>query len=267
MTRILLIHWNEAEGAERVRLLQAAGFEAACLTPRGSAGLRALRQSPPDAFVIDLSRLPSQGCAVAVDLRRQKATRPAPIVFAGGVPGKVGRIRELLPDATYTEWEQAAAAVRAALANVPARPAVPSAMDAYAGVPLPRKLGIRPGLAVALLDAPEGFECKLEPLPEGVQIRRGGRGQAGLVLLFVASASVLRKRFPAAVRLLEQGGSVWIAWPKKASGVPTDLGETAVRAFGLVAQWVDYKICAIDETWSGLLFTRRSSARKAPPRP
>ena len=150
-----------------------------------------------------------------------------------------------------------AGAVKSALANPPATPAVPSTMDFYAGASLARKLGIRPGTAVALLDAPEGFERQLDPLPAEVEIRRGSRGRASLVLLFAASMRHLRKRFAAAARLLEHGGSVWIAWPKKTSGVPTDLGEAAVRSFGLAAGFVDYKICAIDETWSGLLFTRR----------
>jgi CheY-like chemotaxis protein len=258
--RIVLIHWNEAEGAARAELLRAAGFESTCLTPRGgSSDLRTLRQNVPDVFVIDLSRVPSQGCAVAVDLRRGKATRPAPIVFAGGAPEKVDRIRKLLPDATYTAWENVAVAVKSALANAPATPAVPSAMELYAGASLSKKLGIRPGTVVALLEAPEAFERKLEPLPANVEIRHGSRGRASLVLLFAGSMSDLRKRFAAAARLLEHGGSVWIAWPKKASGISTDLGETAVRSFGLAAGWVDYKICAMDETWSGLLFTRRSS--------
>ena len=258
MPRIILIHWNEGEGAARLEILRAAGLESTCLAPRGGAAdLRALRQHVPDAFVIDLSRLPSQGRAVAVELRRQKATRLAPIVFAGGAPEKVDRIRALLPDAVYAEWEDMAAAVGLALASAPATPTVPSTMDFYAGTSLAKKLGIRAGTAVALLEAPEGFERKLDPLPPQVEIRRGARGRAGLVLLFVTSRRDLRRRFATAERLLENGGSVWIAWPKKASGIPTDLGETAVRSFGLAAGWVDYKICAIDETWSGLLFARR----------
>ena len=258
MPRLVLIHWNEAEGAARAKTLRAAGFASTSLAPRGgNADLRALRENVPDAFVIDLSRLPSQGRAVAVELRRQKATRLAPLVFAGGEPEKVDRIRKLLPDATYTAWEGIAAAVESALANAPATPTVPSTMDFYAGAPLAKKLGIRPGTAVALLEAPEGFERLLDPLPPDVEIRRGARGRATLVLLFSMSMRDLRKRFATAARLLDHGGSAWIAWPKKASGIATDLNETAVRAFGLAAGWVDYKVCAIDETWSGLLFTRR----------
>ncbi len=255
--RIVLIHWSEQEAAARAESLRPAGFESTCVVPRSGSDLRSLRQNVPDAFVIDLSRQPSQGCAIAVELRRQKATRPAPIVFAGGAPDKVDRIRKLLPDATYTAWDEIAPAIRSALANAPLTPAVPSAMDLYAGASLAKKLGVRPGMVVALLEAPEGFERKIVPLPPDVEIRRGSRGRASLVLLFAASVRDLRKRFAAAARLLEHGGSVWIAWPKKASGVSSDLGETTVRSFGLAEGWVDYKICAMDETWSGLLFTRR----------
>ncbi len=259
MARIVLIHWNEAEGKERAEILRAAGFESTCLAPRGGAAdLRALRENVPDAFVIDLSRLPSQGRSVAVELRRQKATRLAPIVFVSGESEKVDRIRQLLPDATYAAWEDIAAAVRSALVNAPATPTVPSTMDFYAGASLAKKLGIRPGAAVALLEAPEGFERRLDPLPPDVEIRRGARGRASLVLLFAMSMRDLRKRFAASARLLDHGGSAWIAWPKKTSGIATDLNETAVRSFGLAAGWVDYKVCAIDETWSGLLFTRRA---------
>lgn len=258
MPRIILIHWNEAEGAARAKTLRAAGFESTSLAPRGGAAeLKALGQNVPDAFVIDLSRLPSQGRAVAVELRRQKATRLVPLVFAGGEPEKVERTRQLLPDAAYAAWDDIAAAVRSALANAPASPTVPSTMDFYAGAPLAKKLGIRAGAAVALLEAPEGFERLLDPVPPDVEIRRGARGRASLVLLFAMSMRDLRKRFGTAARLLEGGGSVWIAWPNKASGIAIDLNETAVRSFGLAAGWVDYKICAIDETWSGLLFTRR----------
>ncbi len=261
MARILLIHWNQAEGAVRRQDLKNAGYEVTCLAPTGGAAdLRPIRQNPPDAFVIDLSRQPSQGSAVGIELRRQKATRLVPIVFAGGVPEKVERIRTLLPDATFCDWEAIAGAVQDALAAPPLNPVVPSTMDIYASASLAKKLGIRKGASVALLEAPNGFEAKLEPLPEAVEVRRGARGRANLVLLFAPSMSELRKRFPAAARLLEGGGSVWLAWPKKASGIATDLGETTVRSFGLAQGFVDYKVCAIDETWSGLLFTRRSKA-------
>ena len=258
MTRVVVIHWQEAEGAERVKSLKAAGYDARCLTPRGGAAvLRALGEHPPDALVIDLTRSPSQGRAVAIELRRRKATRLVPLIFAGGAPEKVASLRELLPDAGYTEWDGAAEAIRRALASAPASPVVPSTMQPYSGTPLVKKLGIRSGCVVALIEAPDDFERKLGPLPDGAVLRRGGRGAAGMVLLFTRSMRGLEKEFPRAARLLEQGGGLWIAWPKKASGVATDLSETSVRRFGLAAGFVDYKVCAIDDTWSGLLFARR----------
>jgi hypothetical protein len=90
-----------------------------------------------------------------------------------------------------------------------------------------------------------------------VRIGRAARGRPGRILLFTTSRADLERRFPAASRALAEGGGLWIVWPKKASGVATDLGETEVRAFGLAAGFVDYKVCALDTTWSGLLFARR----------
>ena len=132
-----------------------------------------------------------------------------------------------------------------------------SALAGYSGTPLPRKLGIKPDTVVALLGAPEGFEAVLQPLPEDVRFKHSARGAANLILLFVKSRAEMQRRFPAAARCLADGGGLWIAWPKKASGVATDLTQATVRSFGLGAAFVDYKICAIDETWSGLLFARR----------
>ena len=112
MARIVLIHWKPAEAAPCVAVLRYAGFDVECLAPDGAVGLRPLLSQPPDAFVIDLDRLPSHGREVGVGLRRQRGTRGTPLVFAGGAPEKVARVRELLPDAVYTSWECAGGAVR-----------------------------------------------------------------------------------------------------------------------------------------------------------
>jgi len=257
MRRVRLIHWNAAEGEERAALLKRAGYRVDFDAKLEPEGLRAFRANPPDAFVIDLSRLPSHGRAVATVLRQQKATRTAPIVFAGGDPEKVARTRELLPDAVYTGWDNIRGALEHGWKNPPAAPVVPATMQGYSGTPLPKKLGIRPGSTVALLGAPEGFERNLQPLPEGVRLlSRAGNG-AERVLLFVKSRAEMARRFGAATRAVGEKGGLWIVWPKQASGVATDLTQPDVRAFGLEAGWVDYKICAVDETWSGLLFARR----------
>jgi len=262
MARIILIHWHAAEAVERAKALRVAGHEADVLTPNGAAGLRPLGTAPPDVFVVDLSRLPSQGRAVALELRRQKGTRRVPIVFAGGEPEKVARTRELLPDAVYAEWEGIGAALARALANPPAAPVVPGTMAGYAGTPLVKKLGIKEGATVVLMGAPEGFEAQLAGVPEGVRLRRQARGPAATVLLFVRSQAELERRFAAAARVLDQRGGLWVIWPKKSASVPGDVTQAGVRAYGLAAGFVDYKICAVDETWSGLLFAvRRSGSR------
>jgi hypothetical protein len=261
MLRVALIHWKAREAEERAATLRSAGFECEALAPSSGAALRELRERPPDAFAIDLTRLPSHGRAVALELRRSKSTRAVPIVLAGGAPEKVDAIRALLPDAVFAEWDAMPEALARAVANPPAAPtAVPAgAMAGYSGTPLAKKLRIHAGAAVALLGAPEGFESALAGLPEGVRLSRHARGGADLVLLFARSRADLARRFPAAARAVNGGGGLWLVWPKKTSGMAADLTQAAVRALGLEAGWVDYKICALDETWSGLLFARRRS--------
>lgn len=130
----------------------------------------------------------------------------------------------------------------------------------YSGTPLPKKLGIREKYAVLLLNAPARFERKLEPLPAGAEYV-GDAASARVVVLFAASQAELARDFRPLAKALPQKSALWIAWPKKASGVKTDLGENVVREFGLDAGWVDYKVCAIDETWSGLCFAKRAEAK------
>jgi hypothetical protein len=256
-----VIHWKPEEAGPRVDLLRRAGFEAECLAPQGAAGLRTFRERPPDAFVIDLERLPSHGRAVGIELRRQKGTRAVPLVFAGGDPDKIARTRQVLPDAAYAVWDAVAEALAKALRAAPSSPVAPSTMAIYAGRPLAAKLGIKAGGTVALAGAPDGFATKLGPLPDGARIVARAAG-VDRILLFARSRSELEKRFPAAARALALGGGLWIVWPKKASGIATDLSEAAVREFGLGEGWVDYKICAVDETWSGLQFARRAPVKK-----
>jgi CheY-like chemotaxis protein len=253
----VLLHWHAAEAAARAARLRAAGYTVVVHSRLDAGALRALRERPPDALVIDLGRRPAQGRDLALWLRQQRATRSIPLVIVEGDAEQTARVRELLPDAVFTVWRRMRSAVRAALDAPPATPVVPGAMAGYRGTPLPRKLGIRAGAIVALLGAPADFAATLGDLPAGVRIRRRAGGEADLIVLFAASAAELERRFPAALRTLAAGGALWIAWPKQASGVASDLTQAAVRAFGMAAGLVDYKICAIDATWSGLCFAHR----------
>jgi hypothetical protein len=125
-------------------------------------------------------------------------------------------------------------------------------MSGYSGTPLPRKLGLEPGQRVAFLDAPAAFAAALGELPAGVRPRTAARGPLDLVVAFFAERARLARRLPALIRALDPAGALWIAWPKRASGVATDITEDVVRELGLAAGVIDVKVCAIDETWSGL---------------
>ena len=126
----------------------------------------------------------------------------------------------------------------------------------YSGTPLPRKLGIKQGSTVVLVSAPDDFERTLGPLPPEVRLRRGNRGAREITIWFTTTRTDLERRFDGLARAVGEG-MLWIAWPKQASRKTTDLSQTVVMDFGLRRGLVDSKVCAIDEIWSGLRFTRR----------
>jgi hypothetical protein len=131
----------------------------------------------------------------------------------------------------------------------------------YSGTPLPTKLGIREGARVFVAGAPEGFEAVLGPLPTGVQ-RLGRAGTSmNVVLLFATEERPLRARFPRLAAGLEPAGRLWVAWPKKAAKVPTDLDFDTVQRIGLTAGLVDNKSASITDTFQGLQFVYRLKDR------
>jgi hypothetical protein len=129
----------------------------------------------------------------------------------------------------------------------------------YSGTPLPRKLGIKPGQRVAVLGAPDGFE--LGELPEDVRLVRRAGGKADVIVSFHTRRAELERRLPALRALMEPAAGLWIAWPKRASKVPTDITEDVLREIALPTGLVDNKVCAIDATWSGLRLVIRVGAR------
>ena len=257
MTKVFLIHWNEAEASARLGKLDKAGFKASH-KPFTPELWKTLKSSPPDVFIIDLSRLPSQGRDVAMSIRSTKSTRFVPIVFVDGDAKKVERIKAQLPDAVYTSWRGIKCAIKRAIANAPVDPVVPSSnLAGYSGTPLPKKLLIKEDTTVILVNAPSDFDKTLGELPENVKLKRQLRGRADSVIWFAKSQAELEKRLPSVLHCLVERGGLWIAWPKKISGMKSDLTQTIVRNFGLDRDLVDHKVCAIDAIWSGLRFVRR----------
>jgi hypothetical protein len=131
----------------------------------------------------------------------------------------------------------------------------------YSGTTLVRKLGIKAEARLALVGAPDGFDETLGELPPGVVVRRSLRGGFDVGVAFCSQRRAFERRLPALKDGLEPAGGLWIAWPKRSSGVDTDLGETVVRELGLAAGLVDNKVCAIDQVWSGLRFVYRLADR------
>ena len=143
----------------------------------------------------------------------------------------------------------------------PASPKRDSATAGYSGTPLVKKLGIKPGTKLAILGAPNGFRRDLVGLPDDVRIVATMDGAPPLAIWFVRSRREMEGRMPEMSAAMGQG--LWVAWPRLRSALAakSDLNENLIRAAGLANGLVDYKVCAINEDWSGLKFARRSSAR------
>jgi hypothetical protein len=136
-------------------------------------------------------------------------------------------------------------------------------MAGYSGTPLPTKLGVREGARLMLLHAPDGFDDTLGPLPDGVRVVRRLSGTADVVVAFVDARSHLEAAIGRLGEVVFPGGGLWIAWPKKASKVPTDMTEDVVREVALPLGLFDNKVCAIDDVWSGLRLVWRRERRTA----
>ena len=134
-------------------------------------------------------------------------------------------------------------------------------MAGYSLRPLADKLGIKAGTRIAILNAPRGYRSTLGKLPPGVIVRAAARGSFPFIQVFTRSRTVLEAKFPGLVRALATDGALWVSWPKRASGVPTDLTEDVVRGVALAGGLVDVKVCAVDEVWSGLKLVRRLKDR------
>jgi hypothetical protein len=136
-----------------------------------------------------------------------------------------------------------------------------AAIAGYSGTPLVTKLGIKPGHRIAFASAPSGFRRLLGDLPEDVSVKSRVAGPLDVIVFFTKRRAELERRLPALRRAMEPAAGLWIAWPKRASGVETDMTEDVARDLGYANRLVDNKVCAIDETWSGLRLVIRREDR------
>jgi hypothetical protein len=256
---VRLVSWNEDAAKSRERELTSFGFKVDARSLRDCGGVVGhFRDLAPDAVVLDLDRMPSQGRAVGTMLRDSKSTRHLPLVFAGGAAEKVERIRGELPDAVFTEWAGIEDAVRRAIAHPVANPVkAKSHADRFAGTPLLQKLGIKPGMQVATVGGFEGFEEVLGDLPEGAALVKKFAAETKLGLYIVRSERELAGAYEHADGRLPEGASFWVIYPKQRKGAKTSFNENDVRELGLASGFVDYKVCSVSAEWSGLKFARR----------
>ena len=241
-----MIHRDLAEAAERAARLRDQGFDAEPYTSLGARGFRGIRANPPAVALIDLSRLPSYGKAIGALMRETPSLRTIPLVFVEGDPEKNAGVREILPDAVIAPWPRIGAAIRRAMVRKaqPPQPPRPSSTS------VPTKLGIRQGSLVALVRAPEGFVLPgVRPHPRA--------GEADVILMFFRSAAALGRELPMLPGLMRKGRKLWILWPKQASDQAGDLTMVRIREMALPFGLVDYKVCAVDETWSGMVLGLR----------
>ncbi len=250
--KVRLISWNATEVIRHLSLLKEAGHRVDYNPEFSPDLLRECRVSPPDAFVIDLSRLPSHGREIAIALRQNKNTRPVPIVFCEGEDEKVATTKALLPDATYCRFSRLRSVLRTL--RPAAEPIVPTAMmDRYKTRPTAQKLGIRAGDAVRLIDAPRDAEAAIGPLPDGALFVE--HPPAAVTLLFATDPHALRSQL-SDLRSIAAETKLWVCW-KKGKSTENGVSENLVRETGLSLSLVDYKICSVNQIWSGLAFARK----------
>lgn len=260
MITIRYVHWKAAEAEERADRIRQLGFEVDADACDGPACARALRESLPDAVVIDLARLPSHGRHLGEFLRQGKRTRGLPLVYVGGEAAKVERVRESLPDAAFCDWEELAEAVQTAIA-APRSPAASAPTGIATAAPLRQKLGLPDNAAVALIDAPAEVEQALTAAAPDVEFRPTLRGKHELVVWCVRHLADWEKKIDRMAAHAGQG-RLWIVWPKQAGERAADVNLNRLRRRGRPFGLIDFKVCSLCDDWSAARFTLQKSREK-----
>jgi CheY-like chemotaxis protein len=259
MKRVRLLHWKAEEGAAMADALRSAGFDVEYDAKFAPAIMRAMRERPPDAVAIDLSKLPSHGREIAIAMRGNQKTRHIPIIFVGGAADKVSIVREKLPDAGYCERDNMVAAIRKAMKQRVDNPLVPmQMMERYATRTTAQKLGICANAKVAVIDAPRDYARVIGKAPENVEFDEGSWEDCAVTVWFVEEPEALLAALPR-MRRAATKSKLWVAWPKKAARKDSLLNETLIREMAIESGLTDYKVCSLNDTWSGLCFALKKA--------
>jgi hypothetical protein len=256
MKTIRLISWHEDIKTKVAALKQPGVRIDAEPQIRLSGIVGELARLNPAVLVLDLDKLPSRSREIALALRSTKSARHIPILFAGGASEKTVRIRSEHPDGIFVSWFEAPRALAVLLQQPPPTPSILPPRD-FSATPLPKKLGIRLGMKIALIAAPDAFEELLGDLPENTSLATHLTPKTGLALCFVRSLKDLAATLDLLTLRLPKQAAVWIVHPKSAGKYRVDFNQNHVRDYSLAVGLVDYKVCSIDHDWSALKFAWR----------
>jgi len=257
MHRVRVIHWKSSEAKSLIDAVRAAGFEPEFEPdPNGAVVAKAITSNPPDAVVIDLSRLPSHGRELAVWMRNRKSIRTIPIVFFEGEPEKIEKVKAVLPDAAYATSSSLSRMLKTACKGRTPNPVVPpSAMERFKTKTAAQKLGIVALSTVGVMYAPRDYAAVLGEMPEGVEFFEDPDAPLNVTLWFIrdseAMLGALRR-----MRAWAPKTRLWVLWPK---GSSNRFRESSIREMGIENGLVDYKICSVNDQWSGILFARKKA--------
>jgi hypothetical protein len=255
MPRVRLFHWRAEEAQTLIAALHAGGYTVEYPGDKANGSWCSLRENPPLAAIIDLSRLPSHGRYVAAEIRASKSMRSIPIVFVDGDPEKVERIRKDLPDAVYTSRSRLVSALKRV--KPVADPVIAPRMMNRTDRTTAEKLGIRAGARVALIDPPADYARVLGKLPKDASLEEEPDEMLPITLWFVRDPDAYANGL-AAARKRTATSRLWVIYPKQQAGrSPSGLTQGFIREAALSVGLVDYKVCSVNEVWTGLLFTRK----------
>jgi CheY-like chemotaxis protein len=263
MSRVRLFHFKAAEAGPLIAILRAAGHKVEYDEKMGTPLYQAIRAAPPDAFVIDLTRMPSHGRYVAFGMRQSPKTRHVPIVFVDGDAEKVAITRQQVPDAFYTPRAKVVATIKKAVKSRVENPVKPDRLFSYHTRTAAQKMGIAKDARVGVIDGPRDYERVLGEVPEGVEFVEGAQAGCSLLIWFLHDPDVYLEMLPR-IRACAARSKVWVLWKKggttRTGAVTQPLIREAAQEFGMV----DYKICSVDKNWSGIALTLKKAALKKP---